>query len=235
VSFLENTESYRRDLRRVEYGAIRDARIPTRISSVNNGTRSRRAVVVHGRNDPRVPYTEAEQIVTAARKNGVIVVPAADTRATATRGKRRLPFYAMIEFIRARLLSSSTIGGITGLVDAASRPRQRAQAEWLWIDWFSASTVSSKRLSASAATRRRARDPRRSADCRARSVRFVGALQIPYSLHDASSSAMRMVADEHGCAAERSAPARLCAPYSEISFEHGHNDVTGAAMPIVLV
>ena len=30
-------------------------------------------LVVHGRNDPRVPYTEAEQIVETVRRNGVPV------------------------------------------------------------------------------------------------------------------------------------------------------------------
>ena len=46
----------------------------TRISPVNNAERIRAPLfVVHGRNDPRVPYTEAEQIVTAARQNGVPV------------------------------------------------------------------------------------------------------------------------------------------------------------------
>jgi dipeptidyl aminopeptidase/acylaminoacyl peptidase len=77
VSFLEHTESYRRDLRRVEYGDERDPAMReflTRISPVNNAERIRAPLfVVHGRNDPRVPYTEAEQIVTAARKNGVPV------------------------------------------------------------------------------------------------------------------------------------------------------------------
>ena len=77
VSFLERTESYRRDLRRVEYGDERDPAMReflTRISPVNNAGRLRTPLfVVHGKNDPRVPYTEAEQIVTAARRNGVPV------------------------------------------------------------------------------------------------------------------------------------------------------------------
>ena len=97
VSFLENTESYRRDLRRVEYGDERDPAMRaflTRISPVNNATRIRQPLlVVHGRNDPRVPYTEAEQIVETARKNGVAgLVPARRQRGPRLReeGERRL-------------------------------------------------------------------------------------------------------------------------------------------------
>jgi dipeptidyl aminopeptidase/acylaminoacyl peptidase len=77
VSFLEHTESYRRDLRRVEYGDERDPAMRetlTRMSPVTNAARIRKPIlVVHGRNDPRVPYTEAEQIVETVRRNGVAV------------------------------------------------------------------------------------------------------------------------------------------------------------------
>ncbi|MBT2745218.1 MULTISPECIES: prolyl oligopeptidase family serine peptidase [unclassified Lysobacter] len=74
TTFLNNTESYRRDLRRAEYG---DERIPRmkavfdRISPLKNaGKIASPLFVAQGRNDPRVPYTEAEQIVKAVRANG---------------------------------------------------------------------------------------------------------------------------------------------------------------------
>jgi dipeptidyl aminopeptidase/acylaminoacyl peptidase len=77
VTFLERTESYRRDLRRVEYGDERDPAmraVLTAISPVTNADRIRKPLlVVHGRNDPRVPYTEAEQIVETLKRNGVPV------------------------------------------------------------------------------------------------------------------------------------------------------------------
>lgn len=73
-TFLNNTESYRRDLRRAEYG---DERVPEmkavfeRISPLNHAGKIRSPLfVAQGRNDPRVPYTEAEQIVKAVRGNG---------------------------------------------------------------------------------------------------------------------------------------------------------------------
>lgn len=71
VTFLENTKDYRRDLRRVEYG---DERIPEMnahlqaISPSNNVDKINVPLfVVQGQNDPRVPVTEAEQIVKAMR------------------------------------------------------------------------------------------------------------------------------------------------------------------------
>ncbi len=74
ATFLANTEDYRRDLRRAEYG---DERTPemqavfARISPARHADRIRsRLFVAQGRNDPRVPYTEAEQIVEAVRGNG---------------------------------------------------------------------------------------------------------------------------------------------------------------------
>lgn len=77
VTFLENTESYRRDLRRVEYGDERDPAMReflNRISPLTNAQRITKPLfVVQGRNDPRVPYTEAEQIVARARANGTPV------------------------------------------------------------------------------------------------------------------------------------------------------------------
>ena len=73
-TFLKNTESYRRDLRRVEYGDERDpamARVFEQISPLNHAGRITSPLfVAQGRNDPRVPWTEAEQIVKAVRGNG---------------------------------------------------------------------------------------------------------------------------------------------------------------------
>ena len=77
TTFLERTESYRRDLRRVEYGDERDPAMRAffdRISPLSNADRIRKPLfVVAGRNDPRVPYQESEQIVAKVRANGVPV------------------------------------------------------------------------------------------------------------------------------------------------------------------
>lgn len=77
VSFLEHTEAYRRDNRRVEYGDERDPAMREflqRISPLNQADRVRKPLfVVHGRNDPRVPYAEAEAMVQAVRAHGTPV------------------------------------------------------------------------------------------------------------------------------------------------------------------
>ncbi len=66
LTFLERTAAYRVDLRRAEYGDERDPEMKAvfeRISPLNNADKIRSALmVVHGRNDPRVPFFEAEQI-----------------------------------------------------------------------------------------------------------------------------------------------------------------------------
>jgi dipeptidyl aminopeptidase/acylaminoacyl peptidase len=77
VTFLKNTQDYRRDLRRAEYG---DERVPEirefleRISPLAHVDKIRTPIlVVQGRNDPRVPLSESEQVVAAVKKNGVPV------------------------------------------------------------------------------------------------------------------------------------------------------------------
>ncbi|MEH6702387.1 S9 family peptidase [Parasphingorhabdus sp.] len=74
VTFLENTEAYRRDLRRVEYG---DERIPEQRAKLEEISPLLRAneikiplMVVTGANDPRVPASEADQVIAAVRANG---------------------------------------------------------------------------------------------------------------------------------------------------------------------
>ena len=72
VTFLENTQSYRRDLRRVEYGDERSQRAELiRISPLTRVNELRiPLMVVTGANDPRVPASEADQIVAAVRSQG---------------------------------------------------------------------------------------------------------------------------------------------------------------------
>ena len=74
VTFLNNTQAYRRDLRRVEYGDERDpamAAFLQKISPLNSAEKiTRPLLVVQGKNDPRVPVTESEQVVAKVRKNG---------------------------------------------------------------------------------------------------------------------------------------------------------------------
>ena len=74
VSFLENTQDYRRDRRRQEYGDERDPEMRAhleRISPLNNVSRIAVPMfIIQGQNDPRVPVTEATQMVEALRERG---------------------------------------------------------------------------------------------------------------------------------------------------------------------
>ncbi len=77
VSFLENTQDYRRDRRRQEYGDERDPEMRAyldRISPLNNVSRiSVPLFIIQGQNDPRVPVTEATQMLEALRERGQTV------------------------------------------------------------------------------------------------------------------------------------------------------------------
>jgi dipeptidyl aminopeptidase/acylaminoacyl peptidase len=74
VTFLENTQSYRRDLRRVEYGNERDPVQRAKLTEISPLTRVDEIrlplFVIQGANDPRVPKSEADQVVQAVRANG---------------------------------------------------------------------------------------------------------------------------------------------------------------------
>lgn len=74
VTFLENTQDYRRDQRRPEYGDEREPAMREfleRISPLSNVSNiSIPLLVVQGQNDPRVPVTEAVQMVEALRAEG---------------------------------------------------------------------------------------------------------------------------------------------------------------------
>jgi dipeptidyl aminopeptidase/acylaminoacyl peptidase len=111
ATFLERTESYRRDLRRVEYGDERDPKMREfleRIAPMNNIEKIRKPMfVVAGENDPRVPVSESEQIVAALKKEGTPVwyLMAKDEG----HGFRKKPnqdfqFYAMVEFLSEFLM-----------------------------------------------------------------------------------------------------------------------------------
>ncbi len=94
ISFLRNTEAYRRDNRRAEYGDERDPKMRAvfeRISPLNNIRRiTRPMLVMQGANDPRVPQSESDQVVARAPRRtasrpGTSCSP---TKATASRRSR---------------------------------------------------------------------------------------------------------------------------------------------------
>ncbi len=74
-TFLRNTGAYRQRHRAAEYGdPVADADFFEETAPLNRADRIRAPLmVIQGRNDPRVPMSEAEQIVAAARRNGAEV------------------------------------------------------------------------------------------------------------------------------------------------------------------
>lgn len=112
VTFLQNTESYRRDLRRAEYGDERIDEIRefmNRIAPLNNADRiTKPLMVVQGRNDPRVPHTEARQIVETVRKNGTPVwflMANDEGHGFAKKRNADYQFYATVLFMQQFLLN----------------------------------------------------------------------------------------------------------------------------------
>jgi len=111
VSLLEHTESYRRDLRRAEYGDERDPAMRefmTRTAPLNNAKNVTKPIfIVAGGNDPRVPVSEAEQMVAAVRKNGTPVwylMAKDEGHGFAKKKNQDFQFYATVMFVREYLL-----------------------------------------------------------------------------------------------------------------------------------
>jgi dipeptidyl aminopeptidase/acylaminoacyl peptidase len=77
VTFLENTDPYRQDLRRAVYGDERDPQVRAfleRIAPINNTDKvSKPLFIVQGLMDPRVPHSEAIQMVNNLKAKGIAV------------------------------------------------------------------------------------------------------------------------------------------------------------------
>jgi dipeptidyl aminopeptidase/acylaminoacyl peptidase len=117
VTFLENTKSYRRNLRRVEYGDERDPRMRRhleRISPTSNAHKIARPIlIIQGQNDPRVPASEAEQMLRAIRRNGGEAwYMLAKDEGHGFRKKSNREFYdkTVILFLQKHLLGGDNVG-----------------------------------------------------------------------------------------------------------------------------
>ena len=114
TTFLENTQAYRRDLRRVEYGDERDPVQRAKLVEISPMTRIAEIkaplMIVTGGNDPRVPASEAAQVVKAVRTGGGTVwsVLAAD-EGHGFRKKANIDynFWATLTFWRTYLLDGA--------------------------------------------------------------------------------------------------------------------------------
>jgi dipeptidyl aminopeptidase/acylaminoacyl peptidase len=111
VTFLERTESYRRDRRRAEYGDERDPKMREfmeRTAPLNNVHRITRPMfIIQGLNDPRVPASEAEQMVKALRGKGGaawFLMAKDEGHGFARKANMDFQFFATIRFLEEHLL-----------------------------------------------------------------------------------------------------------------------------------
>lgn len=111
LTFMRNSDSYSRDLLRLEYGDERDPGMReflSRISPLNAANRITRPLfVVQGVNDPIVPYTDTERLITLARdkKNPVWYLRADNEgHGFSLADNADFQFYATIMFVRETLL-----------------------------------------------------------------------------------------------------------------------------------
>jgi dipeptidyl aminopeptidase/acylaminoacyl peptidase len=111
ATFLEHTESYRRDLRRAEYGDERDPKMRAfleRIAPLTNAEKIKKPLfIVQGQNDPRVPLSEAEQMVARLRKQGTPVwylMARDEGHGFVKKRNADFQFYATVQFVQEYLL-----------------------------------------------------------------------------------------------------------------------------------
>ncbi len=114
-TFLKNTESYRRDLRRVEYGDEREPAMAAFFEKTaplnNSGKISKPLFVVQGGNDPRVPLSEADQMVekVKANKSPVWYLMATDEgHGFRKKNNADYQFYATVLFVENYLLQQQS-------------------------------------------------------------------------------------------------------------------------------
>jgi len=111
VTFLEHTEAYRRDLRRVEYGDERDPKMHEfleKIAPMNNIEKIKKPMlVIAGKNDPRVPVSESQQIADALKKQGTpvwLMIASDEGHGYRKKPNQDFQFYATVGFLQEYLL-----------------------------------------------------------------------------------------------------------------------------------
>lgn len=114
VTLLEHTESYRRDLRRVEYGDERDPETRAyleKTAPLNNSDKIRKPVFAAvGKNDPRVPWTESRQMLDKLKGNGIttwFLMANDEGHGYAKKKNQDFLFYATVMFVRQFLLGEN--------------------------------------------------------------------------------------------------------------------------------
>ena len=114
VTFLENTQPYRQDLRRVEYGDERDPAMRAFLQSISPLNRAAEIttplLIAQGLNDPRVPASESEQIVQALREQRIpawYVLARNEGHGFRKKANRDYLTAATVLFLKSRLLGET--------------------------------------------------------------------------------------------------------------------------------
>ena len=113
ATFLDRTADYRRDMRRREYGDERDPQqreFLERTAPANEAHRIKKPLlVIQGKNDPRVPFAEADQMVAAVRRHRTPVwylVATDEGHGFVKKPNRDFEFYVTVQFVKTCLLSA---------------------------------------------------------------------------------------------------------------------------------
>jgi dipeptidyl aminopeptidase/acylaminoacyl peptidase len=111
VTFLENTSGYRQDLRRVEYGDERDPKMREfllKIAPISSADKIKKPLfIIQGANDPRVPVSEAEQMLATLKKIGTpawYLVAKDEGHGFGKKKNQDFQFYSTVLFIKEFLL-----------------------------------------------------------------------------------------------------------------------------------
>lgn len=111
VTFLEHTSGYRQDLRRVEYGDERDPKMRAYLEQIAPFNKAKNITkplfVIAGKNDPRVPASESQQMVDIVRQNGTPVwwlMAKDEGHGFGKKKNQDFQFYATVMFVKEYLL-----------------------------------------------------------------------------------------------------------------------------------
>lgn len=110
ASFVANTEGWRRELQRSEFGDERDPKVKeflARIAPLNNAQKIKKPLlIIHGQNDPRVPVAEAAALVAATKDRIPVwyILAKDEGHGLVQQNNRNYRLYASILFVKEFLL-----------------------------------------------------------------------------------------------------------------------------------
>ncbi len=110
ATFVANTEGWRRELQRSEFGDEHDPKVKeflARIAPLNNAQKIKKPLlIIHGQNDPRVPVAEAAALVAATKDRIPVwyILAKDEGHGLVQQNNRNYRLYASILFVKEFLL-----------------------------------------------------------------------------------------------------------------------------------